>query len=120
MTRLLERASEPTEAFSAAYDDLADYLRSLDMAGLDAIREELSHRRVPCLSYYDVAIDFLLLDAFDDVDSPPGPVAKFVESTWVPAYAKRAVGQLNRSTESASLSTSSCAGLRGSCDVMCL
>ena len=63
------QGGEDPAPFQAAFDDMLDYLRRAlpDARIRQQIEAELSGRRVACLSYFDVVIDFILLDAFDDL-----------------------------------------------------
>ena len=50
-----------------------------------------------CLNVYDVALDFLLLDAFDDLSSPPSAVLNITKSGWIPTAAKQGVSAVPKS-----------------------
>ena len=43
------------------------------------------------LSFYDVVLDFVLLDAFDDLATPPYSVATAVQNRWLSARIKETV-----------------------------
>lgn len=43
------------------------------------------------LSFYDVLLDFVLLDAFDDLATPPYSVATAVQNRWLSARIKETV-----------------------------
>lgn len=65
----------------AAYDDLLDYVN--DQMNWKQMEEELQGRGVKCLSFYDVVLDFILLDAFDDLENPPSSVLAVVQNRWL-------------------------------------
>lgn len=44
------------------------------------------------MNVYDVALDFILLDAFDDLESPPLAFVSVMKNTWITAGMKRSVG----------------------------
>ena len=46
------------------------------------------------LSFYDVLLDFVLLDAFDDLETPPYTVATAVQNRWLSARIKETVSTL--------------------------
>lgn len=52
-----------------------------------------------CLNVYDVAVDFLLLDAFDDLSSPPPGVLNITKSGWIPVAAKQGVSESYQCTK---------------------
>ena len=39
--------------------------------------------QVKVLSFYDVVIDFILLDSFDDLENPPKSVVSVVNNRWL-------------------------------------
>lgn len=47
--------------------------------------------QVTDLSFYDVLLDFVLLDAFDDLATPPYSVATAVQNRWLSARIKETV-----------------------------
>jgi len=47
--------------------------------------------QVTDLSFYDVLLDFVLLDAFDDLETPPYSVATAVQNRWLSARIKETV-----------------------------
>ena len=38
------------------------------------IKDELATRDVFCMNFYDIVLDFILLDAFEDLDNPPSAI----------------------------------------------
>jgi len=39
--------------------------------------------QVKVMSFYDIVIDFLLFDAFDDLDNPPSSVTTVIQNRWL-------------------------------------
>ena len=35
------------------------------------------------LTFYDIVIDFILFDAFDDLENPPSSVTTVVQNRWL-------------------------------------
>ncbi|EDO43395.1 predicted protein, partial [Nematostella vectensis] len=81
----------PTD-FIAAFDELLEYCAAPE--NLSQIEEELQTRgscaccRVPMLSFYDVILDYVLLDAFDDLATPPYSVATAIQNRRLSASIK--------------------------------
>lgn len=75
--------------FQAAFDELVEYSSSTD--NWKQIKEELTGRGVTHLSFYDVLLDYVLLDAFDDLETPPYSVATAVQNRWLSARIKETV-----------------------------
>ena len=44
------------------------------------------------MNVYDVALDFVLLDAFSDLEHPPSTVLAVLQNTWITDGMKKSVG----------------------------
>lgn len=86
VSAVIESAGRDPSDFQAAFDELVDYTLSLD--NWKQIKDELTGRGVTHLSFYDVLLDFVLLDAFDDLHTPPYSVATAVQNRWLSARIK--------------------------------
>lgn len=80
----------------AAYDDLLDYVA--DESNHEGIQLEISTRRIPMLSFYDLVIDYIILESLDDLDSPPAMVSSIVSNTWVSSKFRQSACQSAVST----------------------
>uniref|UniRef100_H2YG06 Uncharacterized protein n=1 Tax=Ciona savignyi TaxID=51511 RepID=H2YG06_CIOSA len=47
------------------------------------INEELKGRKVVQMSFYDVVLDFMIMDSFDDLDRPPSAVTAIMQNRWL-------------------------------------
>lgn len=43
------------------------------------------------MNVYDIALDFILLDAFDDIEHPPSAIVTVLSNTWITAGMKQSV-----------------------------
>lgn len=86
VSAVIESAGKDPADFQAAFDELVDYTSSAE--NWKQIKEELTDRGVIDLSFYDVLLDFVLLDAFDDLATPPYSVATAVQNRWLSARIK--------------------------------
>ena len=78
---LMIRAERDPEDFRVAYDDMIDWVKNPE--NLPTMEEELRGRGVKLISFYDVVIDFILFDAFEDLESPPSSVKTVVQNRWL-------------------------------------
>lgn len=62
-----------------------------DKKNYSTMQEELSGRGVLCLNFYDVLIDFILLDAFEEVDKPPSSIKAILQNRWISASFRETV-----------------------------
>ncbi|KAL1434665.1 hypothetical protein MTO96_011482 [Rhipicephalus appendiculatus] len=79
---MLCAGKDPKDALHA-YRELVAYL--LDSSHYDQITKELRYKGVVCPTVYDVVIDYVLLDAFDDLSSPPQSVVAVIQNRWLTA-----------------------------------
>lgn len=56
------------------------------------MEEELTGRGVKCINFYDVLIDFILLDAFEEVEKPPSSIKAILQNRWISASFRETVG----------------------------
>ncbi|KAK7094477.1 mitoguardin-like [Littorina saxatilis] len=78
---LLIKADKDAEEFYVAYDKLLDYVDNAE--NWPKIEAELAARGVKVISFYDVVMDFILMDAFDDLENPPSTVTAVVNNRWL-------------------------------------
>lgn len=57
---------------------------------------ELSARGVKAMTFYDIVLDYILMDAFEDLDSPPSSVLAVVQNRWLSNGFKESVSELIR------------------------
>ncbi|MPC32146.1 Mitoguardin-2 [Portunus trituberculatus] len=67
---------------------MLDFLTECDWSEVEA---ELQGRGVKAITFYDVVLDFILMDAFEDLENPPSSVTAVALSTavWSVLRAKR-------------------------------
>lgn len=56
--------------------------------GMTKIEKEMQGRGVPYLTFFDLAFDFLLFDAWDVTENPPSSVKAALATTWMPTSIK--------------------------------
>ncbi|MCP9256813.1 Protein FAM73B [Dirofilaria immitis] len=69
---LLRHASKDPIPFYLAYDAMMKYLN--ETQHLEIVENELKQRGVPELGFWDVVLDYILIDAFEDLSRPPSAV----------------------------------------------
>ncbi|CAF0881686.1 unnamed protein product [Brachionus calyciflorus] len=47
------------------------------------IKDELATREVNFMNFYDIALDFILLDAFEDLEDPPSAISSVIQNRWL-------------------------------------
>jgi hypothetical protein len=49
----------------------------------ELIQDELATRSVLHLNFFDIVLDFILLDAFEDLENPPGAILAAINNRWL-------------------------------------
>lgn len=44
---------------------------------------ELATRGVKKMTFYDIVMDYILMDAFEDLESPPSSVIAVIQNRWL-------------------------------------
>lgn len=77
---MLRTGRDPKEALQA-YDELLVYV--LESQHQEQMEKELLAKGVVCCTVYDVCIDYMLLDAFEDLGNPPATVVAVTQNRWL-------------------------------------
>lgn len=79
-----------------AYDKLLEYVA--DETNHEDIQREVSMRKIPVLSFYDLVVDYIILESLDDLENPPAVVSSIVSNTWVSSKFRQSACQSAVST----------------------
>lgn len=64
-----------------AYEEMLLFLQEKDC--WEDVEKELSVKGVKAMTFYDVVMDYILMDAFEDLDTPPASVTAVVQNRWL-------------------------------------
>ena len=64
-----------------AYDGLVEFLSEEE--NVAQMTEELASRNVQCCNFYDIVLDYILVDSFEDLESPPSSVLAVMKNRWL-------------------------------------
>lgn len=81
LTDLLCLGDKDPKDFIVGYESLLCYLQ--DPINWQRAEMELSLRGVKAMTFYDIALDFIILDAFQDLDSPPGSIMAVIQNRFL-------------------------------------
>ncbi|KAH8235696.1 hypothetical protein KR032_005715 [Drosophila birchii] len=81
LTDLLCLGDKDTKEFLVGYEDMVNFLR--DSNNWPCIQLELEQRNVKAMTFYDICLDFIILDSFKDLDAPPASVTAVVQNRWL-------------------------------------
>jgi len=78
---LLLRSDKNPDELVNAFDDMIEYLSC--ESSIAQMEEELRSRNVRCINFYDVCLDYILIDSFEDLESPPSSVLAVMKNRWL-------------------------------------
>uniref|UniRef100_A0A8C1XXY3 Mitoguardin 2 n=1 Tax=Cyprinus carpio TaxID=7962 RepID=A0A8C1XXY3_CYPCA len=78
---LLAKANKSPKAFLESYDDMLQYTQREET--WPVTKMELEGRGVVCMNFFDMVLDFILMDAFEDLESPPSSVVAILRNRWL-------------------------------------
>lgn len=81
LTDLLCLGDKDTKEFLVGYEDMINYIQ--DSNNWDDIQKELEQRNVKVMTFYDICLDFIILDSFRDLDAPPASVIAVVQNRFL-------------------------------------
>lgn len=81
LAELLVKSDKDPKDFIQVYDELLDYLHVDEH--IEIMAEELKSRNVQCTNFYDICLDYILIDSFEDLESPPSSVTAVMNNRWL-------------------------------------
>ncbi|XP_026825155.1 mitoguardin [Ooceraea biroi] len=88
---LIMYADRDPKDYLLHYERMLKFLQEPRNHGI--MEEELTVRGVKCMNFYDILVDFILLDAFEEVEKPPPPIRAILQNRWISArFRETAVG----------------------------
>merc|ERR1712037_942443 len=74
-------ADKDPKDFLLSFEDVLEYLSE---EGIEKqMEEELRSRNVKCINFYDICLDYILIDSFEDLESPPSSVLAVMKNRWL-------------------------------------
>ncbi|XP_040584025.1 mitoguardin [Lepeophtheirus salmonis] len=67
--------------FVISYNQIIEYL-SVE-SNMTIMMEELEARNVKCLNFYDIVLDYILIDSLSDLECPPSSVVAVMQNRWL-------------------------------------
>ncbi|XP_018426341.1 PREDICTED: mitoguardin-2 [Nanorana parkeri] len=81
VTGLIVRAEKNPKGFIENYEEMVRYALKEDT--WPTTQRELTGRGVVCMNFFDIALDFILMDAFEDLENPPSSVIAVLRNRWL-------------------------------------
>ncbi|XP_045691499.1 mitoguardin 1 isoform X3 [Phyllostomus hastatus] len=81
LSALIVKARKNPKKFEDVFDEMIYFLEQTDH--WDSTEMELAARGVNNLNFYDVVLDFILMDSFEDLENPPTSIQNVVNNRWL-------------------------------------
>ncbi|NXH42716.1 MIGA2 protein, partial [Dicaeum eximium] len=81
MIGLMTKAEKNPKPFLESYEEMLRY--ALKQETWPTTQQELEGRGVVCMSFFDIVLDFILMDAFEDLENPPSSVLAVLRNRWL-------------------------------------
>ncbi|NXE46388.1 MIGA2 protein, partial [Casuarius casuarius] len=81
VTGLMRKAEKNPKGFLESYEEMLHY--ALKQETWPTTQQELEGRGVVCMSFFDIVLDFILMDAFEDLENPPSSVLAVLRNRWL-------------------------------------
>ncbi|XP_071761893.1 mitoguardin 2 [Centroberyx gerrardi] len=78
---LMVKANKNPKAFLESYEDMLLYTQREETWPITKM--ELEGRGVVSMNFFDIVLDFILMDAFEDLESPPSSVVAVLRNRWL-------------------------------------
>ncbi|XP_039268996.1 mitoguardin 2-like isoform X2 [Styela clava] len=78
---ILKSANQNVTPFVDAFSKLIEYVK--DSENWPQIEDELNSRKVVSMTFYDIVLDFIIMDSFDDLDRPPSQLLTILGNRWL-------------------------------------
>ncbi|KAG8447991.1 hypothetical protein GDO86_015188 [Hymenochirus boettgeri] len=78
---LMLKAEKNPKGFLENYEQMLHFALKEDTWA--TTQRELKGRGVVCMNFFDIALDFILMDAFEDLESPPSSVIAVLRNRWL-------------------------------------
>ncbi|XP_053448358.1 mitoguardin 1 isoform X2 [Nycticebus coucang] len=89
LSALIVKARKNPKKFEDVFDEMIYFLEQTDH--WDSTEMELAARGVKHLNFYDVVLDFILMDSFEDLENPPSSIQNVVNNRWLNCSFKETV-----------------------------
>ncbi|XP_054468391.1 mitoguardin 2 isoform X1 [Anoplopoma fimbria] len=81
ITGLMVKANKSPKAFLESYEDMLLYTKREETWPVTQM--ELEGRGVVCMNFFDIVLDFILMDSFEDLENPPSSVVAVLRNRWL-------------------------------------
>uniref|UniRef100_A0A672HS03 Mitoguardin 1 n=1 Tax=Salarias fasciatus TaxID=181472 RepID=A0A672HS03_SALFA len=90
LSSIIVKAQKSPKRFEELFEEMISFLEHTEH--WENTEVELATRGVRHLTFYDVVLDFILMDSFEDLENPPISIQNVVNNRWLNSSFKETVG----------------------------
>ncbi|KAK2822710.1 hypothetical protein Q5P01_022775 [Channa striata] len=81
LSSIISRAQKSPKRFEEVFEDMMSFLERTEH--WENTEVELATRGVKHLNFYDIVLDFILIDSFEDLENPPISIQNLINNRWL-------------------------------------
>uniref|UniRef100_A0A8C6TW59 Mitoguardin 1 n=1 Tax=Neogobius melanostomus TaxID=47308 RepID=A0A8C6TW59_9GOBI len=81
LSSIIVKAQKSPKRFEDVFEELVAFLENTDH--WENTEVELATRGVRHLNFYDIVLDFILMDSFEDLENPPISIQNVINNRWL-------------------------------------
>ncbi|KAM4604826.1 mitoguardin 1 [Polymixia lowei] len=81
LSSIIVKARKSPKRFEEVFEEMISFLEHTEH--WDNTEVELATRGVKHLNFYDIVLDFILMDSFEDLENPPVSIQNVVNNRWL-------------------------------------
>lgn len=81
LSSIVEKAHKNPNRFEEAFEEMIYFLENTDH--WENTETELATRGVKHLNFYDIVLDFILMESFEDLENPPISIQNVLSNRWL-------------------------------------
>ncbi|KAG1651949.1 Mitoguardin [Nymphon striatum] len=81
ISNLVVKAEKDPKDFLIAFDEMIEFMQ--EASNHSKSFEELQTRGVKFMGFFDIVLDYIVLDGFEDIQNPPSPVKAVIQNRWL-------------------------------------
>ncbi|XP_067892781.1 mitoguardin 1 [Heterodontus francisci] len=81
LSAIMMKAHKNPKGFEEVFEEMIYFLQQTDH--WETTQRELATRGVKHMNFYDIVLDFILMDSFEDLDNPPTSIQNVVNNRWL-------------------------------------
>lgn len=81
LSSILVKAQKSPKRFEEVFEEMISFLEHTEH--WENTEVELAIRGVRCLNFYDIVLDFILMDSFESLENPPISIQNVINNRWL-------------------------------------